>query len=123
MTLPWWQFLLLLLLSFYALIKLLVLPLLQGFIYRRSVATQKTLGEELDFGLPAYALASRQIWLDRLMNDSGGAQGFVKLVAIGDVVLMTDEMILHSPQFLEPVCHMGMETLPAGLKPKLALFT
>ena len=68
-TLPWWQFAGLVLLSIYAVFRLLILPVLQNYIYRRSRATRKSLGEELNFGLPSYALANRQIWLDRLIND------------------------------------------------------
>jgi len=68
-TLANWQFLLLLLLAAYALWRLLVLPLLQRLIYNRSQSTERILDEELKFGLPSYALANRQLWIDRIIND------------------------------------------------------
>lgn len=68
-TLANWQFLLLLALAAYALFQLLVLPLLQRLIYNRSQTTERLLNEELSFGLPPYALASRQLWIDRIVSD------------------------------------------------------
>ena len=68
-TLANWQFYLLLLLAVYAVWRLLILPLLQGLIYRRSQSTERVLDEELEFGLPAYAIASRQLWVDRIISD------------------------------------------------------
>lgn len=68
-TLPYWQFVLLLLLAAYAVLRIFVLPLVQKFIYRRFQATERILDEELEFGLPSFALAKRRLWVDRLMND------------------------------------------------------
>lgn len=68
-TLSNWQFFLLLALSAYALMKLVVLPLLQRLIYYRSQNTERILDEELEFGLPAYAMANRQLWVDRIISD------------------------------------------------------
>jgi len=68
-TLENWQFYLLLLLAAYALWHLLFLPLLQRLIYRRSQSTERLLDEELEFGLPSYAMANRQLWVDRIISD------------------------------------------------------
>jgi len=68
-TLSSWQFYLLLALAIYALLKLLVLPFLQRLVYRRSQSAERILDEELRFGLPAYALANRQLWIDRIISD------------------------------------------------------
>lgn len=65
-----WQFFILLILAGYALLQLLLLPLLQRLIYNRARSTEHILGEELKFGLPSYALASRQLWIDRVINDA-----------------------------------------------------
>lgn len=70
-VLQWWQFLLLSLFAAYGLWRILLLPLLQGYIYRRKRVTLRHLDEELNFGVPGYALADRSIWLDRLINDPG----------------------------------------------------
>jgi len=64
-----WQFFLLLLLAAYALWHLLFLPLLQRLIYHRSQNTERILDEELKFGLPSYAMANRQLWVDRIISD------------------------------------------------------
>ncbi len=68
-TLTNWQFFLLLLLAAYALWRMLFLPLLQRMIYHRSQTTERILDEELKFGLPSYAMANRQLWVDRIIND------------------------------------------------------
>jgi len=68
-TLANWQFFLLLLLAAYAIWHLLFLPLLQRLIYHRTQTTEKILDEELRFGLPSYAMANRQLWVDRIIND------------------------------------------------------
>jgi len=68
-TLANWQFFLLLLLAAYAVWRLLILPLLQRLIYRRSQSTERVLDEELEFGLPSYAMANRQLWVDRIISD------------------------------------------------------
>ncbi len=68
-TLTNWQFILLLILAAYALIQLVILPLLQRLIYNRSQSAERLLNEELKFGLPAFALASRQLWIDRIVSD------------------------------------------------------
>ncbi len=68
-TLTSWQFILLLLLATYALWQLLLLPLLQRLIYQRSQTTERILDEELKFGLPSYAMANRQLWIDRIISD------------------------------------------------------
>jgi glycerol-3-phosphate O-acyltransferase len=68
-TLTNWQFILLMLLAAYALLQLLILPFLQRFIYNRSQTTERILDEELKFGLPSYALANRQLWIDRIVSD------------------------------------------------------
>jgi len=68
-TLANWQFILLLLLAAYAIWRLLFLPLLQRLIYRRAQSTERVLDEELEFGLPSYAMASRQLWVDRIISD------------------------------------------------------
>ncbi len=68
-TLANWQFILLLLLAAYAIWRLLFLPLLQRLIYRRSQSTERLLDEELEFGLPSYAMANRQLWVDRIISD------------------------------------------------------
>jgi len=68
-TLANWQFFLLLALAAYAVAKLLVLPLLQRLIYYRSQSTERVLDEELEFGLPSYAMANRQLWVDRIVSD------------------------------------------------------
>jgi len=68
-TLANWQFILLLLLAAYAIWRLLFLPLLQRLIYRRAQSTERLLDEELEFGLPSYAMASRQLWVDRIISD------------------------------------------------------
>lgn len=68
-TLANWQFFLLLLLAAYALWRLLALPLLQRLIYHRSQATERILDQELEFGLSSYAMANRQLWVDRIIND------------------------------------------------------
>ncbi len=64
-----WHFMLLMFLATYGLFKLVIIPLVQKLIYRRFQATEVKLEEELDFGLPTYALASRRLWIDRLRND------------------------------------------------------
>ena len=69
-TLANWQFFLLLLLAIYALWRLLFLPLLQRLIYNRSQTTERILDEELKFGLPSYAMANRQLWVDRVISDA-----------------------------------------------------
>jgi len=69
-TLANWQFLLLLILAAYALLQLLILPLLQRLIYHRSQTAERLLNEELKFGLPSYALANRQLWIDRIVSDA-----------------------------------------------------
>ena len=56
-------------LAVYAVLQLLVLPLFQRLIYNRSQAAERMLDEELEFGLPSYALAGRQLWIDRIVND------------------------------------------------------
>ena len=68
-TLRNWQFILLALTAAYALLQLLVLPLLQRLIYNRSQTAERILDEELEFGLPSYALANRQLWVDRIVSD------------------------------------------------------
>jgi len=68
-TLAGWQFVLLLVLATYAVWRLLLFPVLQRLIYRRSQITEKILEEELQFGLPAYAMANRQLWVDRVISD------------------------------------------------------
>ena len=68
-TLANWQFYILLFLAAYALWRLLFLPLLQRLIYRRAKSTERMLDQELEFGLPAYAMANRQLWVDRIIND------------------------------------------------------
>ena len=68
-TLANWQFIVLLLLAAYAIWRLLFLPLLQRLIYRRAQSTERVLDEELEFGLPSYAMASRQLWVDRIISD------------------------------------------------------
>ena len=68
-TLANWQFILLLLSAAYALWRLLFLPLLQRLIYHRTQTTERILDEELKFGLPSYAMANRQLWIDRIIND------------------------------------------------------
>lgn len=68
-TLANWQFFLLLLLAAYAVWRLLFLPLLQRLIYYRTQTTERILDEELGFGLPSYAMANRQLWVDRIIND------------------------------------------------------
>ncbi|MBL4894937.1 MAG: 1-acyl-sn-glycerol-3-phosphate acyltransferase [Emcibacter sp.] len=67
--LKFWHFIALLLLATYGLLQLVILPLIQKFIYRRFQATERILDEELDFGLPSYALANRRLWIDRLLSD------------------------------------------------------
>ena len=69
-TLANWQFFLLLILAAYALLQLLILPLLQRLIYNRSQTAERLLNEELKFGLPSYALANRQLWIDRIVSDA-----------------------------------------------------
>jgi len=68
-TLPNWQFVLLIVLAAYSLLQLLILPLFQRLIYNRSQATERILDEELKFGLPSYAMANRQLWVDRIISD------------------------------------------------------
>ncbi|PCI46127.1 MAG: hypothetical protein COB49_09060 [Alphaproteobacteria bacterium] len=68
-VLKFWQLAILSLLAAYGLLQLVILPLIQKFIYRRFQATERILDEELDFGLPSYALANRKLWIDRLLND------------------------------------------------------
>lgn len=68
-TLANWQFFLLLLLAAYAIWRLLILPFLQRLIYRRSQSTERILEQELEFGLPSYAMANRQLWVDRIISD------------------------------------------------------
>ena len=68
-TLANWQFFLLLLLAAYALWRLLFLPLLQRLIYHRSQTAERILDQELRFGLPSYAMANRQLWVDRIISD------------------------------------------------------
>ncbi len=68
-TLANWQFFLLLLLAAYAVWRLVFLPLLQRLIYHRSQSSEKILDEELQFGLPSYAMANRQLWVDRIITD------------------------------------------------------
>lgn len=68
-TLANWQFFLLLLLAAYAVWRLVFLPLLQRLIYHRSQSSEKILDEELQFGLPSYAMANRQLWVDRIISD------------------------------------------------------
>lgn len=68
-TLANWQFYLLIALAAYAVMRMLILPLLQRLIYNRSQSTERALDEELEFGLPAYAMANRQLWVDRIISD------------------------------------------------------
>lgn len=68
-SIPLWFFLLLLALSFYALMQLLLFPLLRRLIYNQSSLTRNSLENTLNFGLPTYAMAKRQRWVDRLLND------------------------------------------------------
>jgi len=68
-TLAAWQFFLLLFLATYALWRLLFLPLLQRLIYHRTQTSEHILDEELKFGLPSYAMANRQLWVDRIISD------------------------------------------------------
>ncbi len=68
-TLANWQFFLLLLLAAYAVWRLVFLPMLQRLIYHRSQSSEKILDEELQFGLPSYAMANRQLWVDRIITD------------------------------------------------------
>ncbi len=68
-TLRNWQFFFLMLTAAYALLQLLILPLLQRLIYNRSQTAERILDEELEFGLPSYALANRQLWVDRIVSD------------------------------------------------------
>ncbi len=70
-TLAWWQFLVLAGLAVYGIFHLLVLPALHRYFYYRSQAAEQLLDRELGFGLPTYAIASRPIWLDRIINDAG----------------------------------------------------
>ncbi|MBT4522204.1 MAG: hypothetical protein HOC23_19565 [Halieaceae bacterium] len=67
--LKFWHFVILVALSIYSVFQLVVLPLIQKYIYRRFQHTERILDEELDFGLPSYALANRKLWIDRLLND------------------------------------------------------
>ncbi len=69
-TLERWQFYSLIVLSAYAIIKGVFLPLMQYLIYQRSQRTKRLLNEDLNFGLPSYALANRQLWVDRIVTDS-----------------------------------------------------
>lgn len=69
MEIKFWQFLALLLLAGYGLLQLVILPLIQRYVYRRFQATERILDEELKFGLPTYALANRRLWIDRLLTD------------------------------------------------------
>ncbi len=80
-TLSPWQFYLLLALAAYALARLLMLPLLQRIVYRRSRSTERALDEELEFGLPAYAMANRQLWIDRIISDPQVIDAIEKAVA------------------------------------------
>lgn len=68
-TLTTWQFILLLALAVYALWRLLFLPMLQRLIYHRSQTAERILDQELKFGLPSYAMANRQLWVDRIISD------------------------------------------------------
>jgi len=68
-TLANWQFFLLLLLAAYTVWRLVFLPLLQHLIYHRSQSSERILDEELQFGLPSYAMANRQLWVDRIITD------------------------------------------------------
>jgi glycerol-3-phosphate O-acyltransferase len=68
-TLANWQFFLLLILAAYALFQLVILPLLQRLIYNRSQSAERLLNEELKFGLPSFAQANRQLWIDRIVSD------------------------------------------------------
>lgn len=65
-----WQFWLLIALSGYAILHLFLLPIMQRLIYYRTQSTEKLLNKTLDFGLPSYAMANRQLWVDRIVNDS-----------------------------------------------------
>jgi len=68
-SIPLWFYLLLLALSLYAVLQLLLFPLLRRLIYNQSSLTRKSLKNTLNFGLPTYAMAKRQLWVDRLLND------------------------------------------------------
>ncbi len=68
-TIANWQFVLLLILATYAILQLLILPLFQRLIHHRSRSTERMLDKELGFGLPSYAMASRQLWIDRIVSD------------------------------------------------------
>ncbi len=68
-SIPLWYYLLLSALSLYAILQLLLFPLLRRLIYNQSSLTKKSLGNTLNFGLPAYAMAKRQLWVDRLLDD------------------------------------------------------
>ncbi len=86
-----WQLLTLLFLSSYVLIHLIILPIIQKFIYRRFQATERVLEEELDFGLPSYALANRKLWIDRILNDVE-VRKVIKL-AIDDEGISAEEVL------------------------------
>ena len=56
-----WQFYLLLILASYSVIQFLIRRVLQPLVYLRTRHTERLLGEELEFGLPAFALANREL--------------------------------------------------------------
>lgn len=83
--LKFWVYIILLMLATYGFFQLVILPLVQQFIYRRFQATERILDEELDFGLPTYALASRRLWIDRLRNDPVVQDVIRTIIKEGDI--------------------------------------
>ncbi len=83
--LKFWHYLVLLLLAIYGLLQLIILPLIQSFIYRRFQATERKVNKELDFGLPTYALATRRLWLDRLRTDVAVQKVITEIINEGEI--------------------------------------
>ncbi len=83
--LKFWYYIVLLLLATYGLLQLIILPVIQKLIYRRFKATERKLDEELDFGLPTYALASRRLWVDRLRSDAAVQEVITEIIKEGEI--------------------------------------
>lgn len=83
--LKFWHYIILLLLAIYGLLQLVILPIIQKIIYRRFKATERKLDDELDFGLPSYALATRRLWIDRLRSDTEVQEVITEIIKEGNI--------------------------------------
>jgi glycerol-3-phosphate O-acyltransferase len=68
-SIPLWLLVTLVIFSALGLWLAVIAPLLTRLFYRRRQRSVRRLDQNLEFGLSPYALASRKLWLDRLLTD------------------------------------------------------